>query len=270
MTDLRHTESSAPTLPTASTEPPERITAVVVGLLAAGFSVWVLLTLPIPAAVILTVAAVVAFVAWLRTTYAYPVRTRKVIAVYLGAISFQFIHMSEEYLGGFPHELTELFNSSRDWSEKSFLLTFVFGFGAIWILAAAGALYQLRIANYFLWFYALGRRVDQRHLALRLPDHQGRLLPRRLHRQRPPGDERPAHLPPHQGVQADPHRGRDRRPGKAGPHRPLTADRTSRRGADRPASCRVILLLASDRVWVHGSAAIRAAEGVRRFDARTP
>ena len=156
MTDLRHTERSAPTLLTASTEPPERITAIVVGLLAAGFSVWVLLTLPIPAAVILTVAAVVAFVAWLRTTYAYPVRTRKVIAVYLGAIAFQFIHMSEEYLGGFPHELTELFNSSRDWSEKSFLLTFVFGFGAIWILAAAGALYQLRVANYFLWFYALG------------------------------------------------------------------------------------------------------------------
>jgi hypothetical protein len=92
----------------------------------------------------------------MRTTYAYPVRTRKVIAVYLAAISFQFIHMSEEYLGGFPHELTELFHTSRDWSEKSFLLTFVFGFGALWVLAAAGALYQLRIANFMLWFYALG------------------------------------------------------------------------------------------------------------------
>jgi hypothetical protein len=156
MTDIRDTERTIAPLPTASTDPPERITALVVGLLVVGFSTWVLLTLPIPAAVILTVASVVAFIAWMRTTYAYPVRTRKVIAVYLGAIAFQFIHMSEEYLGGFPHEFTELFDSSRDWSEKSFLLTFVFGFGAIWVLAAAGALYQLRIANYLLWFYALG------------------------------------------------------------------------------------------------------------------
>jgi hypothetical protein len=156
MTDIRDTERTAPALPTASTEPPERITALVVGLLVVGFSTWVLLTLPIPAAVILVVASVVAFVAWMRTTYAYPVRTRKVIAVYLGAISFQFVHMSEEYLGGFPHELTDLFNTSRDWTEKSFLLTFVFGFGALWVLAAAGALYQIRIANYMLWFYALG------------------------------------------------------------------------------------------------------------------
>jgi hypothetical protein len=32
----------------------------------------------------------------------------------------------------------------------------VFGFGALWVLAAAGALYQIRVANYMLWFYALG------------------------------------------------------------------------------------------------------------------
>jgi Protein of unknown function with HXXEE motif len=64
--------------------------------------------------------------------------------------------MSEEYTGGFPHEIVDLFNSPREWTEKSFLLTFVFGFGALWVLAAAGALYQIRIANYMLWFYALG------------------------------------------------------------------------------------------------------------------
>ncbi|MGW6281347.1 HXXEE domain-containing protein [Kribbella sp. NPDC055071] len=154
MTDVQPTtHHETPPQPTAR---PERVSAVVVGLLAAGFSVWVLTTLPIPAALILTVASAVAWIAWLRTTYAYPVRTRKVIAVYLCAIAFQFIHMSEEYTGGFPHEIVELFHSSRDWTEKSFLLTFVFGFGAIWVLAAAGALYQIRIANYLLWFYALG------------------------------------------------------------------------------------------------------------------
>ena len=39
---------------------------------------------------------------------------------------------------------------------RAFLLTFVFGFGALWVLAAAGALYQVRVADYMLWFYALG------------------------------------------------------------------------------------------------------------------
>jgi Protein of unknown function with HXXEE motif len=135
---------------------PERVSAIVVALLAIGFSSWVLLTLPIQAAVILTVASAGAWVGWMKTTYAHPVQSRRVIAVYLCAVAFQLIHMAEEYTGGFPHEIVDLFNSPRDWSERSFLLTFVFAFGALWALAAAGALYQIRIANYMLWFYALG------------------------------------------------------------------------------------------------------------------
>ncbi|WP_410611216.1 hypothetical protein [Amycolatopsis sp. lyj-109] len=156
MTDRDQTSQTVTVSQAAARRRPERVTAVVVALLVIGFSTWVLLTLPIPAAGILTVASVAAWVAWMKTTYAYPVRTRKVIATYLCAIAFQFIHMSEEYLGGFPHEFVELFHSPRQWTEKAFLLTFVFGFGALWVLAAAGALYQLRIANYMLWFYALG------------------------------------------------------------------------------------------------------------------
>jgi hypothetical protein len=121
-----------------------------------GFSAWVLATLPLPAGVILVAAGWLAFAAWLKTTYAHPVRSRRVLATFLCAIAFQLIHMSEEYVGGFPHEIVDLFNSPRAWSERAFLLTFVFGFGALWCLAAAGVLYQVRIANYMLWFYALG------------------------------------------------------------------------------------------------------------------
>jgi hypothetical protein len=135
---------------------PERISAIVIAALVIGFTTWVLVTLPIQAAFILTVAAVLAWVGWIKTTYAHPVKSRRVIAVYLCAVAFQLIHMSEEYTGGFPHEIVDLFDSSRDWSDRSFLLTFVFAFGALWVLAAAGALYQIRIANYMLWFYALG------------------------------------------------------------------------------------------------------------------
>jgi hypothetical protein len=156
MTDIDQTNQTDTGSPATARNRPERVTAAVVALLAIGFSTWAALTMPIQVAGILTVASVVAWVAWLKTTYAYPVRSRKVIAVYLCAIAFQFIHMSEEYIGGFPHEIVELFHSPRQWTEKSFLLTFVFGFGALWVLAAAGALYQLRIANFMLWFYALG------------------------------------------------------------------------------------------------------------------
>jgi hypothetical protein len=156
MTDIDQSSQTVTVSEGVPRQRPERVTAAVVALLAIGFSTWVLLTLPIQAGLILTVASVVAWVAWMKTTYAYPIRTRKVIATYLCAIAFQFIHMSEEYLGGFPHEFVELFHSPRQWTEKAFLLTFVFGFGALWVLAAAGALYQIRVANYMLWFYALG------------------------------------------------------------------------------------------------------------------
>jgi len=138
---------------------PEKVSAIVVALLAIGFSTWVLLTLPIQAAIILTLASGLAWIGWIKTNYAYPVQSRKVVAVYLCAVAFQLVHMSEEYTGGFPHEIVDLFDSPRDWSEKSFLLTFVFAFGALWVLAAAGALYQIRVANYMLWFYALGAGV---------------------------------------------------------------------------------------------------------------
>ncbi len=97
-----------------------------------------------------------AWVGWVTTIYAYPVTSRKAIATYLCTVAVQLVHLAEEYLGGFPHELVQLFHSPRHCSERSFLLMFIFGFGALWLLAAAGALYQVRLANFLLWFYALG------------------------------------------------------------------------------------------------------------------
>jgi hypothetical protein len=92
---------------------PERLSAAVVALLLVGFFAWVLLTLPIQPAIILVVAGTLAWVGWVRISYANPVRSRKVIATYLCAVSFQLIHMAEEYTGGFPHEIVQLFHSSR-------------------------------------------------------------------------------------------------------------------------------------------------------------
>jgi hypothetical protein len=134
----------------------EPYSAIVMGILALAFSAWALLTLPLQGAFILTLASVLGWCGWISFSYVRPVKSRKVIAVYLCAVGFQLIHMAEEYTGGFPHEIVELFDSPRDWPEREFLLVFVFGFGALYCFAGAGALYQIRVANFFLWWYALG------------------------------------------------------------------------------------------------------------------
>ncbi|MEV4416429.1 HXXEE domain-containing protein [Catellatospora sp. NPDC049609] len=144
---------------TASTTPnnrPEPYSAVVMAVLAAGFATWALLTLPLQGAAVLALASVLGWTGWISFSYVHPVKSRKVIATYLCAVGFQLIHMAEEYTGGFPHEIVELFDSPRDWPEREFLLVFVFGFGALYFFAGAGALYRIRVANFFLWWYALG------------------------------------------------------------------------------------------------------------------
>ncbi|BCJ74871.1 hypothetical protein CS0771_44150 [Catellatospora sp. IY07-71] len=135
---------------------PEPYSAIIMAVLAAAFSTWALLTVPVQGAAVLAAASVLAWSGWITFSYARPVRSRRVIAVYLLAVGFQLIHMAEEYTGGFPHEIVELFDSPRDWPENEFLLVFVFGFGALYFFAGAGALYQIRVANFFLWWYALG------------------------------------------------------------------------------------------------------------------
>ena len=63
----------------------ERTSAVVVAVALLGSSAWVLITLPVQVAFILVLAAWVAFIAWLRTTYANPVTSPKVVATFLCA-----------------------------------------------------------------------------------------------------------------------------------------------------------------------------------------
>lgn len=138
------------------TKRPEPYSAIVMAVAAAAFATWALLTLPLQGAIILAVASVLGWSGWMTFSYAHPVRSRKVIATYLCAVGFQLIHMAEEYTGGFPHEIVELFDSPRDWPEREFLLVFVFGLGSLYFFAGAGALYQVRVANFFLWWYALG------------------------------------------------------------------------------------------------------------------
>jgi chromate transport protein ChrA len=56
---------------------PEKRSAAVVAVLLLGFFAWVLLTLPIPPALILVVAGTLAWVGWVRISYDRPVRTAR-------------------------------------------------------------------------------------------------------------------------------------------------------------------------------------------------
>src|SRR5262249_30474907 len=114
----------------------EQISAVAVALIMAGALAAIFLPWPIPAAIPPTVAAIVAYAAWIKTTYTHPVQSRKVIATFLCAVAFQFIHLTEEYLGGFPHQIVVLFHTPRAWSENSYLLWALFGIVAVLVLYA--------------------------------------------------------------------------------------------------------------------------------------
>ena len=128
---------------------------IVVALVMASFIAAIAVNWPLQSLYIIVPAVVIPYVVWLRTTYHHPVESKHVIAIYLLAVSFQMVHMAEEYLAGFAHEFSVLFNT-EPWSEESFLLIAVFTGMALYTAAGAGMLYRNRVANYFVWFYALG------------------------------------------------------------------------------------------------------------------
>ena len=122
----------------------EPYSALFVGVLIIVGVITGLRTLPTQAVVILGTAASVGFIAWLATTYRYPVQSRRVIATYLVAVAFQIIHLAEEHFAGFAHEFTVLFDSPRVWSESSFLAVFVFAAGCGQIVVAGDARIRMR------------------------------------------------------------------------------------------------------------------------------
>ncbi len=99
-------------------------------------------------------SAIIAFFVWLLTTYRYPVDGRKVLPLYVLAVAMQFIHMTEEFVAGFPQQFSAL--TGADFSPDKFVLIAVLGFGAVYMLAGFGLVRQNPIANYVLWFFLIG------------------------------------------------------------------------------------------------------------------
>ena len=128
---------------------------IAVAVVMASFIAAVAVNWPLQSLYIIVPAVVIPYVVWFRTTYQHPVESKHVIAIYLLAVSFQMVHMAEEYLAGFAHVFSVLC-STEPWSEESFLLIAVFTGMALYTAAGAGMLYRNRVANYFVWYYALG------------------------------------------------------------------------------------------------------------------
>lgn len=151
--------------------------ALIIGAAIAALTAWAVVTLPLPAVGILSGAALVAYAGWWRTARLRPIRSRAVVAAYLTAVAFQIVHLAEEWNQDFPHEFTDLVGSDRTWELDSFLAVFVFGAGALWVLAGAGALYGSRLASYFVWFYALGAGLINAIAHFVLPLFEGGYFP---------------------------------------------------------------------------------------------
>jgi Protein of unknown function with HXXEE motif len=99
-------------------------------------------------------SAIIAFFVWLLTTYRHPVDGRKILPLYILAVAMQFIHMTEEFVAGFPQQFSAL--TGANLSPDTFVLVAVLGFGTVYMLAGLGLVRQNPIANYVLWFFLIG------------------------------------------------------------------------------------------------------------------
>lgn len=110
----------------------------------------------LPPFVIFTTAAVIAYVAWLLTTYKRPADPQRVLPLYLLALAFQIIHTTEEYLADFPAELAELFRIAEPANRNVFAVAIMGGAATMWVLTGFGLLCRNPFANYLLWFFVIG------------------------------------------------------------------------------------------------------------------
>lgn len=78
--------------------------------------------------VVVLLPTVVALVVWLKTTYPHPVRSERVVAIYLLAIAVQFVHLSEEFANRFWDYYNAMFAPAFLWDERFFTMLFILAF----------------------------------------------------------------------------------------------------------------------------------------------
>lgn len=97
---------------------------------------------------------VLAYVAWLLTTYKNPADPDRILPLYLLLIIAELIHMGEEYLTSFPKEFSAL--TGAEMTQDVFVVVFVIGGVSLALLGAVGILYKNPLSNFIMWFVIIG------------------------------------------------------------------------------------------------------------------
>ena len=95
-----------------------------------------------------------AFFAWLFTTYQEPANPDRVLPLYLLLIAAELLHMAEEYVTSFPEEFSALTGAGM--TQDIFVVVFVMGGVILALLSAIGVMYRNPLANFYLWFVIIG------------------------------------------------------------------------------------------------------------------
>jgi hypothetical protein len=108
----------------------------------------------VPFALILGGSAILAFLVWLLTTYRYPVDGRRILPLYVLAVGMQYVHMTEEFLAGFPVHFSAL--TGADLTPDKFVVVALLGGGMAYAFSGFGLVHRNPLANYGLWFFLIG------------------------------------------------------------------------------------------------------------------
>jgi Protein of unknown function with HXXEE motif len=146
----------ARSVPTPPARPAGLGPAILVGLVVAASIPLMLQRLGGTVTFIIGGSAVLAYGAWLGTTFRQPADPGQVVPPFLLLIAAELVHMGEEYLTDFPGEIRELFGAPVSFDLETFTVGLLIGVNVLALLAAAGLRRGNPAANYMVWFYVLG------------------------------------------------------------------------------------------------------------------
>ncbi|EMJ95477.1 hypothetical protein [Leptospira alstonii] len=108
----------------------------------------------LPPVIIIGGSGTIGFILWYRTYLWNPIVPKVILPLFMLTVAGLQIHLVEEYLTGFGPAMSRLFDIS--WTEKSFLMIFVFIGPIVYTLTSLGLFFKVRIAGFIAWFIFIG------------------------------------------------------------------------------------------------------------------
>jgi hypothetical protein len=122
----------------------ENIIAILFTIIAIGFNFWYMGLLVI----FLNIGLAVSFILWVNFKNSY---SKRLSWLYIAGILIQLSHFLEEYYTGFYKALPTIFNANS-WTGSQFII-----FNIVWLiiflLAAIGAIKNIRLSFLIVWFF---------------------------------------------------------------------------------------------------------------------